>query len=76
MSDKVRNEIEVFKRGLLAGRLERCTEEQRESFYQRIFPKERFPDGVPDKFLMDAIDLCDRTIQTNESAPSCVEAKP
>ena len=67
MSDKVRKEIEVFTRGLLAARLDQCTEAQRENFHKRLFPQDRFPDGVPADKLVDAIDLCDRTIRLNEA---------
>ena len=59
MSEKVKNEIKRFERTLLENRLSQCTEKQK-SFFNRIYPK-----GVSESKLIDAIDLCDRTIRKN-----------
>ena len=53
--------VESFKRGLLKEALEQCTEDQ-QAFFHRIFPK-----GVPEKDIVNAIDLCERTISKNQS---------
>lgn len=53
--------VEAFKRGLLKEALEQCTEDQ-QAFFHRIFPK-----GVPEKDIVNAIDLCERTILKNQS---------
>ena len=57
---EINAKIEAFKRGLLKESLEQCTEEQ-QAFFHRIFPT-----GVPDKKLVGAIDLCERTIRKNK----------
>lgn len=54
-----REEIEAFKRKLLAERLEKITPEQKSKF-DRIFPT-----GVPFDRIISAIDICDRTIKKN-----------
>lgn len=54
-----KQEVEAFKRGLLAERLAMVTQKQRE-FFDRCFPK-----GVPSDRLESAIDLCNRTISKN-----------
>lgn len=56
----VREEIEAFKRKLLAERLAKITLEQKSKF-DRIFPM-----GVPFDKIISAIDICDRTIKKNE----------
>ena len=63
MSERVKNEIIQFQRTLLENRLSQCTEKQI-SFFKRIFP-----DSVPESKLIDAIDLCDRTIRKNIENP-------
>lgn len=55
----VEKEVEDFKRKLLSERLEKITVPQRE-FFDRIFPN-----GVPSGKLINAIELCDRTIIKN-----------
>lgn len=66
MSESVRKEIEQFTRGLLAERLVQITPPQRGKF-DGIFPKGVV--RVAGRNLMDdlvnAIDLCDRTIKKN-----------
>lgn len=65
MSKRVLDEIEVFKRHLLEQRLARCTPKQRAVFEERVYPK-----GVREDQLIDAIDLCDRTLKgTLDSKP-------
>lgn len=64
MSEKVRQEIETFKRKLLSERKAKLTEKQL-AFFNRIWPH-----GPPDDDVIGAIDLCDRTILKNESDPS------
>jgi len=64
MSKALDLEIEQFKRKLLEERLEKCTQPQRD-FFKKIYPIDRFPDGVPSQYLDSAIDLCDRTIKKN-----------
>jgi hypothetical protein len=54
-------EVEDFKRKLLAERLSQLTEPQRERFNWC------FPNGVPEKDLIGAISLCDRTIIENKT---------
>ena len=56
---KIKDEVEEFKRKLLAERLAQCTEAQ-----QRMFNKV-YPEGVLESKLESAIDLCDRTIRKN-----------
>lgn len=73
MSKAVQQEIEDFKRKLLSERLEQLTQKQRD-FFNRIFPIERFPNGVPADDLVNAIDLCDRTIKKNLENPARLEA--
>ena len=67
MSAKVRAEIEANTRALLAGRVSLLTDKQRE-LMGRVYPG-----GVKESQLVDAIDLCDRTIKANakraEAAP-------
>lgn len=60
----VMQEVEAFKRKLLDDRLAQLTEPQR-AFFFRIFPPDRFPQGVPADKLVSSIDLCDRTIAKN-----------
>ena len=55
LNSDVNDEVEAFKRTLLAERLALCTEEQRERFH-RWFPT------VPEEKLVSAISLVDRTI--------------
>ena len=52
-------EVEQYQRGMLARRLEACTPSQKDLF------NKIYPDGVPLDKLMNAIDLCDRTIRKN-----------
>ena len=66
MSAAVKKEIEESTRVLLRERLSRCTEDQQEMF-ARIF--HGGPDKVPADDLISAIDLCDRTIRSNEAKP-------
>ena len=63
MSERVKNEIIQFQRTLLENRLSQCTEKQ-VTFFKKIFPK-----GVHESKLIDAIDLCDRTIHKNTENP-------
>mgnify|MGYP001593032100 CR=1 FL=1 len=63
MSKGVEKEVYPFKRTLLEDRLNRCTEKQK-SFFKKIFPA-----GVPESKLMEAINLCDRTIRKNIENP-------
>ena len=58
---QIAKQSEEYARGLLAERLELCTEKQKAFFNDRIFPK-----GVPTEDLASAIDLCNRTIQKLE----------
>jgi len=53
-------EVERFKREMLATRLDQCTQAQRDLF-GKIYPGK-----VPAGKLMQAIDLCDRTIAKNK----------
>lgn len=52
--------IDEFLRDVLADRLSKCTETQRE-FFKKVFPRGTYN---RDK-LVDAIALCDRTIKEN-----------
>lgn len=63
MSQKVKREVEEFKRKLLSERHEHLSEKQL-ALFNRIWPE-----GVPSKDLEGAIDLCDRTIKKNEAMP-------
>lgn len=63
MSEKVKKEIEEFERTLLEDRLRQCTEKQ-VAFFKKIYPN-----GVPESKLIDAIDLCNRTIRKNVENP-------
>lgn len=67
MSLKVEAEIEAFQRKLLDERLSQCTETQ-VAFFHKLYPN-----GVPKKNLISAIDLCDRTIKKNQDDPSRLE---
>ena len=57
-----KEEIEDFKRRLLADRLGQCTEKQ-QAFFHKVYPN-----GVSAGRLENAIDLCERTIRKNETA--------
>ena len=59
---QIAKQSEKYARGLLAERLELCTEEQK-TFFRRLFST-----GVLTKDLAGAIDLCDSTIRKNEKA--------
>ena len=61
MSKEVEQKVEAFKRGLLKEALDQCTPDQ-QNFFNRIFPN-----GVPEKDIIGAIDLCERTIQKNKA---------
>ena len=63
MSEKVKKEVEQFERILLEDRLSQCTEKQ-VAFFKKIYPG-----VVPESKLIDAIDLCDRTIRKNIENP-------
>jgi len=54
-----REKVENFKRDELSQMLNQCTGAQ-QAFFNRLYPK-----GVPEKKLMNAIDLCERTIAKN-----------
>jgi hypothetical protein len=56
---KAKDEVERFKRKLLADRLAMVTPKQRELF-DRCYPR-----GVSSDGLETAIDLCNRTIEKN-----------
>lgn len=60
MSYKIEQEIEVFKRKCLEERLLQCTQKQREFFLNRVHPN-----GVRSEDLIEAIKLCDRTLEGN-----------
>lgn len=62
MSQAIHQAVETFKRDMLADRLAQCTPAQ-QAFFHRLYPK-----GVPDDKLVNAIDLCDRTIKKNQLA--------
>lgn len=72
MSAATKQAIEDFLRGLLTEKLALCTEKQRALFHDKVYPK-----GVPAKHLEDAIDLCDRTLQTNgrEAARAAIDSR-
>lgn len=53
-----------YQRKLLAESLSQCTPKQQELF-DRIYPRDRFPKGVPDKDLESAINLILRTLSSN-----------
>jgi FixJ family two-component response regulator len=59
MSIAVRAEIEAKTRELLAQRVELLTDKQRQVLEMA------YPGGVKEAQLVDAIDLCDRTIAAN-----------
>jgi hypothetical protein len=68
LSNAAEAEVEAFKRRMLAERLTQCTSEQ-QAFFNRLYPK-----GVREDQIMDAIDLCDRTIRKNKADPKRMEA--
>jgi hypothetical protein len=61
-------EVEAYKRKMLADRLAQCTPTQ-QAFFGRVYPR-----GVREEQLMNAIDLCDRTIRKNKADPTRVGA--
>jgi hypothetical protein len=73
MSAAVRKEIEAFTRQLLRDRLAQCTPAQRGVHY-RVYGAG--PDDIPEKQLIDAIDLCDRTIRKNLADPCRLNSNP
>lgn len=60
MNLTVREKVEAFKRQLLAEALAQLPEENVKRFNQ-IFPK-----GVKEEDLINAIELCERTIKKNK----------
>jgi hypothetical protein len=63
------DQVEAFKRSLLAERLAMVTEPQR-ALFDRCFPK-----GVPGDRLESAIDLVDRTIAKNATKATAGESQ-
>lgn len=55
-------QVKEFKRNLLRELLAKCTESQ-QAFFHQIFPK--FPEGIQEDKVDDAIRLCERTIKKN-----------
>ena len=55
----IREQIETFKRQKLDEALAKVTDDQR-ALFNRIFPE-----GVPEDKLIQAIELCERTIARN-----------
>ena len=70
MSKQSESEIEQHKRTMLTDRLAQCSQPQRDLF-ARIYP-----DGVPERDLVSAIDLCDRAIRKNLENPSRLITSP
>ena len=70
MSASSELEIDNFKRGMLADRLDKLSPAQR-ALFERLYPR-----GVVSTRLVTAIDLCDRTIKKNIADPARLEAKP
>lgn len=70
MSKVIDQQVEDFKRQLLANHLAQCTEAQ-QALFRRCYPN-----GVPGDRLVNAIDLCRRTIKKNLADLSQLEARP
>lgn len=66
MSISINDKVTSFKRQLLADALEQCSDKQR-ALFRRLYPE-----PIPDDKLIQAIDLCERTIKKNLADPSRV----
>ena len=64
---ETRNQIEKFKRDMLADVLQQCGEQQ-QAFFHRAYP-----DKVKTEQLDQAINLCKRTIIRNQKYPERVK---
>ena len=69
MSKAIQAEVDAFTRSLLADRLAQCSPAQ-QALFHRFYPGE-----VPEHKLINAIDLCDRTIKKNLENPKRLEGQ-